>query len=144
MASLPTVVHDNTKIVNNGDLQGNNTTQENNDPIVINPDSDSENDLEFSDAIEANDKSSIKDELTDIKNKKNRHNNKVLETEPDSEALSEDDDFFKDAEDLEASEKELDETETSELKKDEIKKEKRRKIDYPMKSNRNVARNRLT
>ena len=129
MDAHTTSVEGDTNIKQNADMCKNNPnldlqdndSQENSDPTVIHPDSDSENDLEFSDAIEVNDKSAIKDELTDIKNKNISYNNKMNKTEENLEHLSEDEDFFKDAEDHETLPEEQDETDPSELKREAIK-----------------------
>ena len=101
---------------------------ENCDQIVIHPDknqtsdSDSDNELEFSDALETNCKSGIIDELTDIKLKQPSDKSNVLKEEPGPQPWKDDDtDSYRDADDHEQSENDLNDLDLKDLKEEELK-----------------------
>ena len=101
--------------------------QENCDPIVIHPnksmnrDSDSDNEFEFSDALETNSKSGIVDELTDIKQKGISDKNRVLEEDSGPEPWKDDDaDSYRDAEDHAQEESELNDIDLKDFKAEEL------------------------
>ena len=91
-------------------------------PVVIHPDSDSDDEPEYSDALE-NDISTITDELSDVKQRKHNHYNEVTRSEKyDSSHIDNDEeDCFKDAQDDNESDNEFKETE-KDIKREELKK----------------------
>merc|ERR1712038_658674 len=102
-------------------------SEENNEPIVIHPDdndlnSDSDNELEFCDALENNEKPGVRDELSDIKSKKVDHENRKIND--DSDPFHEGDDEYRDAENDENSEHELNDAELRDRKGEELQRRK--------------------
>jgi len=102
-------------------------SEENNEPIVIHPDendlnSDSDNELEFCDALENNDKPGVRDELSDIKSKKVDHENRNIND--NSDPFNEGDDEYRDAENDENSEHELNDAELRDRKSEELQRRK--------------------
>ena len=104
------------------------STEENDEPIVIHPDkesnSDSDQESEFCDALENGDKLGIRDELSDIKDKKVNHDNKNSIQGSSDPFNEEDDEIFKDAEDDEVSERELNDAELRDRKSEELQRRK--------------------
>ena len=102
------------------------TSDENNEPLVIHPEkelnSDSDNELEFCDALENNDKPGVRDELSDIKSKKVDHENTKIND--DSDPFNEGDDEYRDAENDENSEHELNDAELRDRKSEELQRRK--------------------
>ena len=129
MATNPMGIQDDTITTSNIDTEDINTHNIP-DTVVIHPDdrqhsidSDSDAEQEYSDALDNNDNSCIRDELTDIKNRKfNDYNNSPGLVRSESDHLHADDgeEFFNDAEDHEDSENELHETESKDTKEEEI------------------------
>ena len=127
MEDNKTGMKENTKVIQDEDVEKCNL-QENSEPIVIHPekdlntDSDSDNEFEFSDALETNCKSGIVDELTDIKHKRISDKNSVLEEGSGPEPWKDDDaDSYRDAEDHEQPENEFDDIDLKDLKAEELK-----------------------
>lgn len=127
MEDSKTAVIENTKVTHDEDVEQC-TLQGNCDPIVIHPDknlntdSDSDNEFQFSDALETNCKSGIVDELTDIKHKRTSDKNRVLEEDSGPEPWKDDDaDSYRDAEDHEQSENELNDIDLKDIKDEELK-----------------------
>ena len=127
MEDNKTRAKENAKVTHNEDAEQCNL-QEHCDPIVIHPDkdlntdSDSDNEFEFSDALETNCKSGIVDELTDIKHKRISDKNSVLEEDAGPEPWKDDDaDSYRDAEDHEQPENELNDIDLKDLKAEELK-----------------------
>ena len=105
-----------------------NNTEDNDEPIVIHPDkesnSDSDHESEFCDALENTDKPGVRDELSDIKDKKVNHDNRNSIQESSDHFNEEDDEMFKDAEDDEVSEPELNDAELRDRKSEELQRRK--------------------
>ena len=129
MTTNPTMIQEDAMTASNIDTKESDTNNSS-DPIIIHPDSeqtidsDSDTEPEFSDALDTNDNSCIGDELTDIKNRKGNDYNKVsgLEgNEPDHLLVDDDEEYYKDAQDHEASDNDLNETDKIDAKEDEIK-----------------------
>ena len=106
------------------------TSEENNEPIVIHPDendlnSDSDNELEFCDALENTEKPGIRDELSDIKSKRTDHESRKIDNENSRDPFNDgEDDLYKDAENDEHSDHELNDAELRDRKSEEIQRRK--------------------
>ena len=129
MAELPCSGDTDSKAPSNQPVGIN--SEENNEPLVIHPDkdlnldSDSDNELEFCDALDNNDKPGIRDELSDIKSKKVDHDIKKANEKRASDPVNEgDNEIFTDAEDDENSEHALNDAELEDRKSEEIERRK--------------------
>ena len=105
------------------------TSDESNEPLVIHPEkelnSDSDNELEFCDALENTDKTGIRDELSDIKSKRTINEDRKIDNEYNRDALDDgDDDLYKDAEDDDDSDHKLNEAESRDRKSEELQRRK--------------------
>ena len=105
------------------------TSDENNEPLVIHPEkeliSDSDNELEFCDALENTDKTGIRDELSDIKSKRTNHESRKIDDENSRDPFDEgEDDLYKDAENDEHSDHELNDAELRDRKSEEMQRRK--------------------
>ena len=97
------------------------TSDENNEPLVIHPEkelnSDSDNELEFCDALENTDKTGIRDELSDIKSKRTDLESRKIDNENSRDPFDDgEDDLYKDAENEEHSDHELNDAELKDRK----------------------------
>jgi len=105
------------------------TSYENNEPLVIHPEkelnSDSDNELEFCDALENTDKTGIRDELSDIKIKRTINEDRKIDNEYNRDAFDDgDDDLYKDAEDDDDSDHKLNDAELRDRKSEELQRRK--------------------